>query len=103
NPPGGSHPVQRRDLPESYGIHDASVSAQALSHRTGRPGATAQPRTTMKCVTSPLRPTGQGFGTAARDRPTVDRTLLRMAFLIPGGLSLLAGLNAALLLLGLPA
>ncbi len=52
-------------------------------------------------VTSALRPTGQGIGTGASDRPALDRTALRLVFLIPGGLALLLGLDAALLLLGL--
>lgn len=51
-------------------------------------------------VTSALRPTGQGFGAGASDRPVLDRTALRLVFLIPGGLALLLGLDAALLLLG---
>lgn len=54
-------------------------------------------------MTSPLRPTGQGIGTGSSDRPVLDRTGLRMLFLIPGGLSLLMGLDAALLLMGLAA
>jgi hypothetical protein len=52
-------------------------------------------------VTSALRPTGQGIGTGASERPVLDRTALRLVFLIPGGLALLLGLDAALLLLGL--
>jgi hypothetical protein len=52
-------------------------------------------------VTSALRPTGQGIGTGASERPVLDRTALRLVFLIPGGLSLILGLDAALLLLGL--
>ena len=51
-------------------------------------------------MTSALRPTGQGTGTGAKKRPVLDRTVLRLVFLIPGGLSLLLGLNAALQLLG---
>ncbi|MBX3311269.1 MAG: hypothetical protein KF739_12690, partial [Cryobacterium sp.] len=51
-------------------------------------------------MTSALRPTGQGFGAGASDRPVLDRTALRLVFLIPGGLALLLGLDAALLLLG---
>lgn len=51
-------------------------------------------------MTSALRPTGQGIGTGSNDRPVLDRTGVRLLFLIPGGLSLLLGLNAALLLLG---
>lgn len=51
-------------------------------------------------MTSALRPTGQGIGTGASDRPVLDRTVLRLVFLIPGGLALLLGLDAALLLLG---
>jgi hypothetical protein len=51
-------------------------------------------------VTSALRPTGQGIGTGASERPVLDRTALRLVFLIPGGLALLLGLDAALLLLG---
>jgi hypothetical protein len=51
-------------------------------------------------VTSALRPTGQGKGTAASAPPVLDRTSLRLVFLIPGGLALLLGLDAALLLLG---
>ncbi len=51
-------------------------------------------------MTSALRPTGQGFGAGASDRPVLDRTVLRLVFLIPGGLALLLGLDAALLLLG---
>ncbi len=51
-------------------------------------------------MTSALRPTGQGTGTGAAKRPVLDRTVLRLVFLIPGGLSLLLGLNAALQLLG---
>lgn len=51
-------------------------------------------------MTSALRPTGQGIGTGAPDRPVLDRTALRLVFLIPGGLALLLGLDAALLLLG---
>ena len=52
-------------------------------------------------MTSALRPTGPGSGIGAGDRPVLDRTALRLVFLIPGGLALLLGLNAALLLLGL--
>lgn len=52
-------------------------------------------------MTSALRPTGQGIGTGASERPVLDRTALRLVFLIPGGLSLILGLDAALLLLGL--
>ena len=52
-------------------------------------------------VISALRPTGQGIGTGAGERPVFDRTALRLVFLIPGGLALLLGLDAALLLLGL--
>ena len=52
-------------------------------------------------MTSALRPTGQGIGTGASERPVLDRTALRLVFLIPGGLALLLGLDAALLLLGL--
>ena len=44
---------------------------------------------------------GQGIGTGASGRPVLDRTALRLVFLIPGGLSLILGLDAALLLLGL--
>ncbi|MEO7348927.1 MAG: hypothetical protein ABIW32_03570 [Terrimesophilobacter sp.] len=51
-------------------------------------------------MTSALRPTGQGNRTGSADRPVLDRTALRLVFLIPGGISLLLGLNAALLLLG---
>lgn len=51
-------------------------------------------------MTSALRPTGQGNRIGATGRPVLDRTALRLVFLIPGGLSLLLGLNAALLLLG---
>ncbi|MBB5633472.1 hypothetical protein BKA04_001695 [Cryobacterium mesophilum] len=51
-------------------------------------------------MTSALRPTGQGIGTGASERPVLDRTALRLVFLIPGGLALLLGLDAALLLLG---
>ncbi|HEU4848988.1 MAG TPA: hypothetical protein VFS93_01110 [Terrimesophilobacter sp.] len=51
-------------------------------------------------MTSALRPTGQGIGTGAPERPVLDRTALRLVFLIPGGLALLLGLDAALLLLG---
>jgi len=51
-------------------------------------------------VTSALRPTGQGSGTGSKYRPVLDRTALRLVFLIPGGLALLLGLDAALLLLG---
>lgn len=52
-------------------------------------------------MTSALRPTGQGIGTGASERPVLDRTALRLVFLIPGGLALLLGLDAALILLGL--
>ncbi len=52
-------------------------------------------------MTSALRPTGQGIGIGASKRPVLDRTGLRLVFLIPGGLALLLGLDAALLLLGL--
>ncbi len=51
-------------------------------------------------MTSALRPTGQGNGTGASKRPVLDRTALRLVFLIPGGLALIAGLDAALVLLG---
>lgn len=51
-------------------------------------------------MTSALRPTGQGSGTGASERPVLDRTALRLVFLIPGSLSLILGLDAALLLLG---
>jgi hypothetical protein len=51
-------------------------------------------------MTSALRPTGHGIATGASPRPMLERTLLRLAFLIPGGLALLLGLNAALVLLG---
>ncbi|MEO6942341.1 MAG: hypothetical protein ABI238_02570 [Terrimesophilobacter sp.] len=51
-------------------------------------------------MTSALRPTGQGIGTGSSARPVLDRTALRLVFLIPGGLALLLGLDAALLLLG---
>lgn len=40
---------------------------------------------------------------AARSRPVLARGGVRALFLIPGGLAMLAGLDAALLLLGLPA
>jgi hypothetical protein len=50
-----------------------------------------------------VRPTGSAFGTSASARPALDRTLVRLAFLIPGGIALLLGLDAALLLLGLDA
>ncbi|MCX7521448.1 hypothetical protein OSC27_04045 [Microbacterium sp. STN6] len=42
-------------------------------------------------------------GYVARPRAPLTRTGVRLAFLIPGGIALLAGLDAALLLLGLPA
>ncbi|WP_308467165.1 hypothetical protein [Rathayibacter soli] len=42
-------------------------------------------------------------GRRPRTRPVLSRTGTRLAFLIPGGIALLAGLDAALLLLGLPA
>ncbi len=51
-------------------------------------------------MTFALRPTGQGNRSGSADRPALDRTALRLVFLIPGGISLLLGLNAALLLLG---
>lgn len=50
-----------------------------------------------------MRPTGTAFGTSASARPALDRTLVRLAFLIPGGIALLLGLDTALLLLGLKA
>jgi hypothetical protein len=40
------------------------------------------------------------MGAGASERPVLDRTSLRLVFLIPGGLALLLGLDAALLLLG---
>lgn len=51
-------------------------------------------------MTFALRPTGQGNRVLSADRRVLDRTALRLVFLIPGGLALLLGLNAALLLLG---
>lgn len=51
-------------------------------------------------MTFALRPTGQGNRAQSADRRVLDRTALRLVFLIPGGLALLLGLNAALLLLG---
>lgn len=51
-------------------------------------------------MTSVPRPTGQRDERHGTRRPALDRTVLRLACLIPGGLSLLLGLNAALLLLG---
>lgn len=50
-----------------------------------------------------MRPTGSAFGASASARPALDRSLVRLAFLIPGGLALLLGLDAALLLLGVSA
>lgn len=51
-------------------------------------------------MTSTLRPTGRQDNTGA---PARNLFLRRLAFLLPGGVALLAGLDAALLLLGLPA
>lgn len=53
-------------------------------------------------MTSTLRPTGRGSGTEARGRSILDRRGLRLPFLIPGGASLVLGLYAALILLGVP-
>jgi hypothetical protein len=50
-----------------------------------------------------VRSTGSAFGASSSTRPVLDRSLVRLAFLIPGGLALLMGLDAALLLLGLHA
>src|SRR5690606_24766914 len=54
----------------------------------------------MDAVSSILRPTGRPGGTRAPERTLLAR---RLVFLIPGGIALLGGLDAALLLLGLPA
>src|SRR5690554_1760115 len=54
----------------------------------------------MDAVSSVLRPTGRPGGTRAPERTLLAR---RLVFLIPGGIALLCGLDAALLLLGLPA
>ncbi|WP_210403792.1 hypothetical protein [Salinibacterium sp. UTAS2018] len=51
-------------------------------------------------MSSVLRPTGRSGSTTAPDRTLLIR---RLAFVIPGGIALLGGLDAALLLLGLPA
>lgn len=51
-------------------------------------------------MSSVLRPTGRPGSTRAPERTLVARRLL---FLIPGGVALIGGLDAALLLLGLPA
>jgi len=51
-------------------------------------------------MSSVLRPTGRTEGTRASERSLLIR---RLVFVIPGGIALLAGLDAALLLLGLPA
>jgi len=51
-------------------------------------------------VSPGLRPTGRQENTTAPEKALVLR---RVAFLIPGGIALIAGLDAALLLLGLPA
>lgn len=51
-------------------------------------------------MSSVLRPTGRAHNTVASERKLLVR---RLAFLIPGGVALLGGLDAALLLLGLPA
>lgn len=53
-------------------------------------------------MTTDLRPSGRGAGTGDRKRRVLDRTALRAGFLIPGGASLLLGLYAALVLLGVP-
>src|SRR5690554_4234172 len=54
----------------------------------------------MDAVSSVLRPTGRPGGTRAPERTLLAR---RLVFLVPGGIALLGGLDAALLLLGLPA
>src|SRR5690554_3178842 len=54
----------------------------------------------MEGVSSVLRPTGRPGNTRAPERTLIARRLL---FLIPGGVALIGGLDAALLLLGLPA
>ena len=51
-------------------------------------------------MSSVLRPTGRPGNTRAPERTLIARRLL---FLIPGGVALIGGLDAALLLLGLPA
>src|SRR5690606_29877475 len=53
-------------------------------------------------VTSVRRPAGRGSATESRPRSVLDRRGLRLPFLIPGGASLLLGLYAALMLLGVP-
>lgn len=51
-------------------------------------------------MSSALRPTGRPSDTSAPER---TRLAIRLLYLVPGGVALLGGLDAALLLLGLPA
>lgn len=53
-------------------------------------------------VTSAHRPASRGSATESRPRSVLYRRGLRLPFLIPGGASLLLGLYAALMLLGVP-
>ncbi|CAN5372229.1 hypothetical protein BH09ACT4_BH09ACT4_10390 [soil metagenome] len=66
------------------------------TRRQWRPAASGYDRR----VNSAPRPTGSGNGAVAHERPILARTELRLVFLIPGGIALLAGLDAALVLLG---
>lgn len=83
---------------DDHGAQNFRLDPPTAGRRRSTDGA--QPPRYDESVTSALRPTGQGFGAGASDRPVLDRTALRLVFLIPGGLALLLGLDAALLLLG---